>query len=192
MNFLAAAQRLAAESTPCQTPGAQYHTEVGDHQVGVTVDLPSGVEVTPERAALLDTDMHNAMELVLAPDFVGIPHAASELSSDMSMDPTMQDAALPTARTWTQPEPETDDLDPAAPGGPSPYNATPPFGKPVTTDQEWLAPTGPKPRRYQPMPHIMGPDEDVATLHSARRRSYQDKADRYARRAENDLAGRTR
>jgi hypothetical protein len=115
-------------------------------------------------------------------------HLADGLSSDMSMDPAMQDAALPTTRTWTQPEPETDELDPAAPGGPSPYNGVEPFGHPVTTDQEWLDPNGRKPRRYETMPHIKGPDEDVATLHaatlhSARRNSYEDKAVRYARRS---------
>lgn len=108
---------------------------------------------------------------------------AADLSSDMSMDTANmgEDSAMLTTRTWGQPEPDTDDLDPAAPGGPAPYNGVPPFGKPVTTDQEWLDPQGPQPRRYQPMPHMKGPDEDVSTLHSARRTSYEEKAARYAR-----------
>lgn len=189
MDFLAAAHHLAAEATPCHTPGAQYHTLMHDHQVGETVDLPPTVTLTPEQAALVDTDMHNVLELVLAPYFrTSALHQAADLSSDMSMDPTMQDAALPTSRTWGQPRAETDNLDPAAPGGPAPYNAAPPFGKPVTTDQMWLDPQATPPHKYQPLPHIKGPDVDVTvlkpasrTLHTARRESYEGKAARYAR-----------
>lgn len=101
---------------------------------------------------------------------------AGELSSDLSMDPTMQDAALPGRRQDFQPDVESDGMDPASPGGPAPYNGAEPFSEPVTSNEEWLDPQGPKPKRYEPMPHTQGPDEDVTTLHSARLASYNAKA----------------
>lgn len=104
---------------------------------------------------------------------------ATDLSSDMSMDPTMEDAAMPGKRTWSQPEPQTDDMDPATPGGPAPYNGVAPFSHPVVTDPEWLDPQGKPPGRYTPMPHIPGPDVDVTTLHNARLASYETKVTRF-------------
>jgi hypothetical protein len=106
-------------------------------------------------------------------------HYATDLSSDFSMDPTMEDAAMPGKRTWSQPEPRTDDQDPATPGGAAPYNGVAPFGDPVVTDPEWLDPQGTKPSRYMPMPHIPGPDLDVTTLHNARLTSYENKVTRF-------------
>jgi hypothetical protein len=104
---------------------------------------------------------------------------AGELSSDLSVDPTMQDASLPSRRDEGQPDVSSDGMDPASPGGPSPYNGADPFGEPVATDEEWLDPQGPKPKRYEPMPHVQGPDEDVTTLHSARLASYYTKKERF-------------
>lgn len=113
-------------------------------------------------------------------DFLAVAQRyAADLSSDMSMDPTMQDAAMPGERTWSQPEPQTDDQDPATSGGPAPYNGASPFSDPVVSDPEWLDPQGKPPGHYSPMPHIPGPDVDVTTLHSARLASYQKKVTRF-------------
>lgn len=106
-------------------------------------------------------------------------HYASDVSSDGSMDATMEDAAMPGTRTWSQPEPDTDGQDPATPGGPAPYNGVEPFSQPVVSDPEWLDPQQPTPPRYSPMPHIPGPDVDVTTLHSARLASYNEKTTRF-------------
>lgn len=106
-------------------------------------------------------------------------HVAEGMSSDMSMDSTMEDASIPAHRQWGQAPPQTDDLDPAAPGGPAPYNAADPYSQPVVSDQEWLNPQQQKPQHNTPMPHVDGPDEDVTTLHSARLAFYDSKVKRF-------------
>lgn len=92
--------------------------------------------------------------------------------TDESLDPMMQDAGLPAGRTEWQPDPESDGMDPATPGGPAPYNGAEPFGEPVATDPEWLDPRD-RSGKDQRMPYQPGPDVDVTTLHRARRESYQ-------------------
>lgn len=56
---------MAAE-TPCQTPGAQFHTRITPVRVDVGVDLPAPLDLTEAEAAMLDANLHNAVELVLA------------------------------------------------------------------------------------------------------------------------------
>lgn len=56
-----------ALKTKCQTPGAQFHTSIKEHSVGVTVDLPNDVHV--DDPAQTEANVHNAMELALAPLF---------------------------------------------------------------------------------------------------------------------------
>ena len=97
--------------------------------------------------------------------------------TDESLDPTMQDAAMPVGRTEWQPEPDTDGMDPATPGGPAPYNGAEPFGEPVVTDPEWSDPRD-RSGKDRRMPYHPGPDVDVTTLHRARRESYQEKENR--------------
>lgn len=104
---------------------------------------------------------------------------AADLSGDLSMDPTMQDADLRGSRTEFQPDPETDGMDPATPGGPAPYNGAEPFSEPVVSDPMWLDPQGERPSRQDPLPHFRGPDVNVTTLHSARRESYLAKEKRF-------------
>ncbi len=58
-----------AIKTVCQTSGAEFHTQIEGKQVSVTVDLPIELDITPEEAKVLEANMHNAMELVLAPYF---------------------------------------------------------------------------------------------------------------------------
>lgn len=61
-----------ALSAPCETPGAQYSTSVGPDSVGVEVHLPFELPVeTKTEAQDLEARMHNGMEAILAPYFVG-------------------------------------------------------------------------------------------------------------------------
>lgn len=56
-----------ANATPCQTNGAQYHVDVGDQKVSISVDIPFSLGLSEKDAETLETMMHNVMELVLAP-----------------------------------------------------------------------------------------------------------------------------
>jgi hypothetical protein len=55
-----------ANQTVCQTPGAQFHIHVSEGFVDCKVDLPEPLKLTEEEAKLLETNLHNALELVLA------------------------------------------------------------------------------------------------------------------------------
>ena len=54
-----------AEQTPCQTPGAVFHTRITRFAVSVSVELPFDLEITPQEAETLDKLLHNQFELVL-------------------------------------------------------------------------------------------------------------------------------
>jgi len=59
-----------ALKTTCQTPGTQFHTIIEENLVIVLLDLPKGILPQGEKAnALLEANLHNALELVLAPYF---------------------------------------------------------------------------------------------------------------------------
>lgn len=60
--------RVAIE-TPCQTHGAIYGIDITDRQITVEVELPDPLGLTGEQAAVLRANLHNALELVLAPYF---------------------------------------------------------------------------------------------------------------------------
>jgi hypothetical protein len=68
--------------------------------------------------------------------------------------------------------PSTDGLDPAAGGGPAPYNGAEPFSEPVTSDPEWLDPSQHADQRGHTVPYQPGPTENITTLHNARRIQY--------------------
>ena len=59
-----------ALKTKCQTPDSQFHFEIKDRSVSVSVDLPMSLDLTEAEATLLEANLHNAVELVLAPYFV--------------------------------------------------------------------------------------------------------------------------
>ncbi len=59
-----------ANSTVCQTPDARFHISIKDKIVSCKVNLPESLELTETEAKLLETNIHNAMELVLAKYFV--------------------------------------------------------------------------------------------------------------------------
>lgn len=55
--------------TRCQTPGAVFHIAISERSVSAIVDLPCALDLTEEGAAILEANIHNAMELALAPYF---------------------------------------------------------------------------------------------------------------------------
>ena len=59
-----------ALSTPCQTSGTDFHTHIVDNHIVVLIELPFDLDLTEEAAEMLEANLHNAMELVLAPYFV--------------------------------------------------------------------------------------------------------------------------
>lgn len=98
----------------------------------------------------------------------------------MSLDPTAPTSYELPPPAPAQPDPATDGQDPATPGGPAPYNGAEPFSEPVVTDPMWLDPQrDDKNLHGQPMPHKVGPHEDVTTLHNARRASYDAQITRF-------------
>lgn len=58
-----------AMSTTCQTSGAQFHTSISSASVEIRVDLPFNLDLTEEQAKILEANLHNVLELVLAPHF---------------------------------------------------------------------------------------------------------------------------
>jgi hypothetical protein len=59
-----------AVKTKCQTPDAQFNIEINDKSVSVKVELPMKLDLSESEAKLLESNIHNAMELVLAPYFI--------------------------------------------------------------------------------------------------------------------------
>jgi hypothetical protein len=111
-------------------------------------------------------------------------NTGSSLSSDLSMDPTMQDAHDPASTVPHGTDPvHTDGADPATPGGASPYNGAEPFGQPAVDDPLWRDPSQEDTNRGGPIPHIEDDRHvDRTTLHNARMAGYQAMADRYGSR----------
>src|SRR4051812_2249061 len=93
--------------------------------------------------------------------------AARRLEADLSTTEVGMTSDWPTDRpTVHQPEIQTDTLDPAAPGGPSPLNSgVGPYGDKVVTDPLVPVPTRDKGGK---MPHLPGSDVDTTTLKNYR------------------------
>jgi len=89
--------------------------------------------------------------------------AATRIEADLNYGDLAMDSGWPTDRPVKhQPAVQTDGLDPAALGGPSPLNGTGPIGEKVVSD-----PLTPVPQKDMggPMPHIDGPiDVDTTVL----------------------------
>lgn len=60
-----------AIETPCQTPGCEFSTIVDKYGILVRVSFPETIELSPAQADLIEKNLHNAVELVLAPYFKG-------------------------------------------------------------------------------------------------------------------------
>lgn len=62
-----------AVETPCQTPGAQFETHITSRGVTATVLFNRRIELGEDEAKLLDDNIHNALEMVLARYFTEDP-----------------------------------------------------------------------------------------------------------------------
>jgi hypothetical protein len=87
--------------------------------------------------------------------------ALRRLQADLDPDRATE-VPWPTNRpTVHQPPVRTDQLDPAALGGPAPFNSGQgPYGGPVVDDPLLNAPINPG----NPVPYVRGPDVDTTTL----------------------------
>jgi hypothetical protein len=56
-----------AMETRCQTPGATYKSRITEYGVTVAVRYGKKLDLTEQEAELLEQNIHNALELVLAP-----------------------------------------------------------------------------------------------------------------------------
>lgn len=59
-----------ANKTKCLTSGAVFHTHIDKGQVSITVELPFELDVDEEEASILETLLHNQLELVLRSYFL--------------------------------------------------------------------------------------------------------------------------
>jgi hypothetical protein len=91
--------------------------------------------------------------------------AANRIQADLSGDLTMTTDWPSDRPVFSNPELQTDGLDPAAEGGPSPLNGTGPLGEKVVSD-----PLTPVPQKDigGTMPHTRGPDVDTTVLKNYR------------------------
>lgn len=58
-----------AIETVCQTPGTQFSTSIHRDSIQINIVLSRYLELTEEQAEVLEINIHNALELVLAPHF---------------------------------------------------------------------------------------------------------------------------
>ena len=59
-----------ANETKCLTSGAVFHTKISERSVSVTVELPFELDTDEEEASILETLIHNQLELVLRSYFL--------------------------------------------------------------------------------------------------------------------------
>ena len=101
---------------------------------------------------------------------------------DMDLESTMSVDDPPHPWEGTPP-PSTDNMDPASPGGPAPFNGAEPFSEPVVDDQEWLDPretaNGTENTRGRAVPYTPGSTSNITTLHNARRAAYERRPRRF-------------
>lgn len=60
---------LEQNNTKCLTSGAIFHTSIDPKKVGIKVDMPFDFDIDEEESEILETLLHNAVELVLRPYF---------------------------------------------------------------------------------------------------------------------------
>jgi hypothetical protein len=58
-----------AIKTPCQTPGCVYNTVIESDKVSCEVTLPFDLDLTEAESKELESNIHNAMEIVLSKFF---------------------------------------------------------------------------------------------------------------------------
>lgn len=58
-----------AIKTDCQTEGATYQTDISKDNISVNIKIPFELQLDKDEAKLLESNLHNALELVLKPYF---------------------------------------------------------------------------------------------------------------------------
>lgn len=58
-----------AIETKCQTDGAVYNIEISSSEINISVKVPFELELTEDEAKLLESNIHNVLELVLSKYF---------------------------------------------------------------------------------------------------------------------------
>ncbi len=58
-----------ANSTKCLTSGAIFHTHIKDDEVVAKVSLPFDLSLNEDEAEILETLIHNSLEVILRPYF---------------------------------------------------------------------------------------------------------------------------
>ncbi len=59
-----------AVKTKCQTAGAVYQTQITENNITVNIKIPFNLDLNKSEAKLLEDNIHNVLELVLAPHFL--------------------------------------------------------------------------------------------------------------------------
>jgi hypothetical protein len=57
---------LEALKTKCQTPETNYNINIQEDKIDISLNLPFDLELNESEAKLLEDNLHNAIELVLA------------------------------------------------------------------------------------------------------------------------------
>lgn len=70
-----------AMPTVCQTPGAMFRTSIHDDMLLLTVEFGRDLNLDEAEAILLEANVHNAVELVLAKYYTPARNPASEIES---------------------------------------------------------------------------------------------------------------
>tara|TARA_B100001093_G_C26647318_1_gene935897 strand:- start:270 stop:1037 length:768 start_codon:yes stop_codon:yes gene_type:complete len=60
---------LEQNNTKCLTSGAMFHTSIEPEKVGIEVDIPFELDIDKKESEILETLLHNVVELVLRPYF---------------------------------------------------------------------------------------------------------------------------
>lgn len=58
-----------AMETPCQTPDVMFNIHIEEKKISIELDLPNELDLDEDSAKLLEANIHNALEMVLAQYF---------------------------------------------------------------------------------------------------------------------------
>lgn len=58
-----------ANQTKCLTPNTQFHSKINGNRVSIEAELPFELDIDEEEGEIIETLMHNAMEMILRPYF---------------------------------------------------------------------------------------------------------------------------
>lgn len=77
-----------ANSTKCLTDGAIFHTKISKDTISAKVSLPFSLDIDSDEAAILETLIHNSLEIILRPYF---SHGGQGKSIDENLESKISD-----------------------------------------------------------------------------------------------------